>query len=252
VIQLKTGRDIERMRQSGAIAAQVAAEVRRMIKPGVTTAQLDHVAERHIVALGGKPGFKGLYGFPASLCISVNNEIVHGVPSDRILQPGDIVSVDLGVVRRGWCSDMAFTAAVGNISVAAQHLLAYTEKALYAAIEAARIGRRLGDVGAAVEQTATAGGLSVVREYGGHGIGRKMHEEPWIANFGVAGTGTLLVRGMTLALEPMFNIGGPDAATVDCDGWPVVVTKDGSLSAHFEHTVAITEDGPIVLTAGVG
>ena len=250
MIVLKSSRELARMRESGAIAAQVAAEVRQVVRPGITTAEIDQFAERRIVALGGKPGFKGLYGFPASLCISVNNEIVHGVPSDRELVPGDIVSIDLGVVRRGWCSDMAFTVPVGEVSETARHLLAVTERALYQAIEAAVAGGHLGDLGAAVERAATAGGLSVVREYGGHGIGRLMHEEPWIANFGLEGTGTGLSVGMTLALEPMLNVGGPEAATIDHDGWPIVVTKDGSLSAHFEHTVAITERGPVVLTAG--
>ncbi len=249
MIGIKSARDLEHMRHSGSIAAKVAREIAAAVAPGVTTAELDRIAERRILALGGLPGFKGLYGFPASACISINDEIVHGVPSTRRLATGDIVSVDIGVVYRGWCSDMAFTVGVGEISPQARRLLDTTERALRRAIVAAVPGNHLGDIGAAVETTALAEGFSVVRDYGGHGIGRRMHEEPWVANFGQPGTGVELSAGMTLALEPMLAFGGFAAETVDNDGWPVVVTADGSLSAHFEHTVAITADGPLILTA---
>ncbi len=248
MINLKGARDLEKMRRAGAIAAKVAREIAAAVAPGVTTKELDRITERRILAMGGLPGFKGLYGFPASACISINNEIVHGVPSMRQLAPGDIVSVDIGVVYRGWCSDMAFTVGVGEITPVAKRLLETTERALEQAIKAALPGNHLGDVGAAVEAAAVAQGFSVVRDYGGHGIGRRMHEEPWVANYGQPGTGVELVPGMTLALEPMLAVGGPAAETVDTDGWPVVVTADGTLAAHFEHTVVVTADGPRILT----
>lgn len=239
------------MRRAGAIAAQVAEEVRGLIRPGCTTGELDRLAERRIEALGGKPGFKGLYGFPGSICASVNNEVVHGIPGPRVLSAGDIVSVDIGVVYQGLCADMAFTEAVGPVPEETRRLLAVTEEALADAVRAARPGGRLGDIGAAVQRRAEAAGFSVVRDYGGHGIGRRMHEDPWIANFGEPGTGLQLVAGMTLALEPMVCAGGGQVTTVDQRNWQVVVTADGSLSAHFEHTVAVTPDGPVILTARV-
>jgi methionyl aminopeptidase len=249
LVELKTASDLALMRRAGAIAAEVADEICELIGPGRTTRELDRLAERRIRALGGRPGFKGLYGFPASVCVSVNDEVVHGVPGARVLADGDIVSVDIGVVYQGFCADMAFTRPVGEVSGQALQLLEVASAALADAVAAARPGGHLGDIGAAVQRRAERAGFSVVRDYGGHGIGRRMHEDPWIANFGVPGTGLPLAPGMTLALEPMVNIGACQVKTVDRQGWQVIVTADGSLSAHFEHTVAVTPDGPVILTA---
>lgn len=237
------------MRAAGAIAAEVREELAAAAKPGITTAELDRLAETRIRRLGGQPGFKGLYGFPASVCISLNDEVVHGVPGTRVLAAGDIVSMDVGVVYKGFCSDTALTVAVGEVHAEAARLVDVTRASLMEAIEACRVGNRLGDIGAAVEKCATAAGLTVVKDFGGHGIGRKMHEEPWIANFGTPGTGPELVPGMTFALEPMLNAGGSSVRAVDNNGWPVIVTSDGSLSAHFEHTIAVTKGPALVLTA---
>lgn len=237
------------MRAAGAIAAEVREQLAMAARPGVTTAELDRLAETSIRRLGGRPGFKGLYGFPASLCISLNREIVHGVPGDRALVAGDLVSMDIGVVYRGFCADTALTVAVGDAPPETNRLIETTEAALADAIEVCRAGNRLGDIGAAVERRASLAGFSVVRDFGGHGIGRKMHEEPWVANFGAPGTGPELVPGMTLALEPMLNAGGSAVRAVDSGGWSVIVTADGSLSAHFEHTVAVTDGAALVLTA---
>jgi methionyl aminopeptidase len=250
LIATKTPADIQRMRAAGLIAAEVRQELASAAIAGVTTAELDRLAERKIRRLGGRPGFKGLYGFPASLCVSVNNEIVHGVPGERVLVPGDIVSMDVGVVYRGFCADTALTVPVGEVTREAARLIEATEGALADAIEACRPGNRLGDIGAAVQRRAEGAGFSVVRDFGGHGIGRKMHEEPWVANFGVAGTGPELLPGMALALEPMLNVGGSGVRSVDNAGWAVIVTADSSLSAHFEHTVAVTDGPALVLTAG--
>jgi len=220
--------------------------LREYIKPGVTTAELDEIAYRFILKHGAKPSFKGYRGFPASICASVNDEIVHGIPSARELEQGDIISVDLGVIYKGYQGDSAFTAGVGEIGEETQSLLAATEAALYAGVEQARPGNRLGDVSAAIERAAIAYGYSVVREYVGHGIGRQMHEDPSIPNFGEPGQGPLLRSGMTLALEPMVTMGDWQTKVLG-DHW-TVVTRDGNLSAHFEHTVAITSNGPEILT----
>lgn len=236
------------MKAAGAIAAEVREELAGAVRPGVTTAELDRLAETKIRRLGGRPGFKGLYGFPASLCISVNDEVVHGVPGSRLLAAGDLVSMDVGVVYRGFCADTAVTVAVGAVPAQAMRLIEAAQAALAGAIEACRAGNRLGDIGAAVERCASAAGFAVVRDFGGHGIGRKMHEEPWIANFGVPGTGPELIPGMTLALEPMLNAGAGAVRAADSNGWAVIVTSDGSLSAHFEHTVAVTDGPALVLT----
>lgn len=252
MVQVKSPSEIARMQAAGAIAAQVMAEIKQAVRPGVTTAELDRLAERRIKALGGRPAFKGLYGFPASICASLNHEVVHGVPGTRQLVPGDLLKVDIGVSHQGYCADMACSIGVGEVSAEAQRLLTVTAAALDDAVAMCGPGRTLGDVGAAVQRRAEVSGFSVVRDYGGHGIGRRMHEEPWIGNFGVPNSGLALVSGMTLALEPMINVGGSDVMTVNCDGWPVIVTADGTLSAHFEHTVAVTDQGPLVLTARGG
>jgi methionyl aminopeptidase len=249
-VALKTPAQIRAMRAAGQVAAQVRQEIRAAVRPGVTTGELDRLAEARIRALGGTPGFKGLYGFPASICTSVNSEVVHGVPGRRVLLDGDLLKVDVGVVRKGYCADTAFTIAVGRPNVVGAKLVEAAEQALLDAIASCVPGARLGDVGAAVERRAGLAGFRVVRDYGGHGIGRQMHEVPWVANFGVPGTGDELRPGMVLALEPMLNVGSSEVKTVDLDGWQVVVTADGTLSAHFEDTVAVAESGPEVLTRG--
>ena len=219
--------------------------------PGVSTAELDELARERTVALGARPAFLGYRGYPASLCISVNEQVIHGIPSPRrFLGEGDLVGLDFGVVLAGWYADAARTVAVGRASPEASRLLATTWRALLAGISAARPGARVGDVGAAVQACAEAAGYSVVREFVGHGIGRRLHEPPQVPNYGPAGTGPLLEEGVVLAIEPMVNAGGPDVRTLD-DGW-TAVTADGSLSAHFEHTLAITENGPEILTLPEG
>jgi len=226
----------------------VLDELVHTVAPGVTTAELDRLARVRTRERGAAPAFLGYHGFPAALCVSVNDEVVHGIPSDdRVLREGDVVGLDFGVVLDGWYGDSARTVPVGRVSPGAARLLEVTEGALAGAIAAARPGARLGDLGAAVQAFAEPRGFSVVRDFVGHGIGRRLHEPPQIPNVGTAGTGPVLRAGMVLALEPMVNAGGYAVATLD-DGW-TAVTEDGSLSAHFEHTVAITEAGPEVLTA---
>jgi len=220
--------------------------LKEQIKPGVTTRELDQMAYRFIRKNRARPSFKGYRGFPASICASVNEEVVHGIPGDRVLKSGDIISVDLGVIYDGYQGDAAFTMGVGEIDPLARDLIAATEASLCAGIEQARPGNRLGDVSAAIEREAASRGFAVVREYVGHGIGRQMHEDPPIPNFGTPGEGPLLRQGMTMALEPMVNIGDWRTKVLS-DNW-TVVTLDGSLSAHFEHTVAITANGPEILT----
>lgn len=235
------------MRQAGKIVAATLQALVEHIRPGVVTAELDIVAVDEIQSHGGIPSFKGYRGYPASLCVSINDELVHGIPGRRVLREGDIVSLDVGAVFSGFHGDAAVTAGVGEISEEAQRLLVVTEEALRAGIAAARHGARLGDVSAAIQEHVESRGFTVVREYVGHGIGRQMHEEPQIPNFGLPGRGPLLKEGMTLALEPMVNIGGW-RTKVDDDGW-TVRTDDGSLCAHFEHTIAITGGEAEVLTA---
>ncbi len=243
---LKSPAEIEVMREAGRITASALRVVGEAVVPGVTTAQLDEIAAEHIRKEGGKPAFLGYRGFPATLCVSVNDEVVHGIPGKRRLREGDIVSVDCGVVVDGYYGDAAMTFPVGRVSDEARRLMDVTRDALDAAIARCRPGMRLGDVGNAVQTVVERAGFSVVREYVGHGIGRSMHEEPQVPNFGRAGTGMTLRPGTVLAIEPMVNAGGYAVRSLD-DGW-TVVTADGSLSAHFEHTVAITEDGPSILT----
>jgi len=234
------------MRQAGRIVAIVLEKLKEKIRPGMPTKELDIIAAREIERLGGKPSFKGYRGYPASLCVSVNDEIVHGIPGERVLAEGDIVSLDLGAIYMGFQGDAAITVPVGEVSPQAKELIMATEGALNAGIRSARAEARLGDISAAIQRFAESGGFSVVREYTGHGIGRDMHEEPLIPNFGIPGTGPVLKKGMTLALEPMLNAGDWHTK-VDSDEW-TVRTADGSLSAHFEHTIAITSSEAEVLT----
>jgi methionyl aminopeptidase len=246
MIKRKTARELERMRRAGWIVAQTLELLRNMVRPGITTRELDRAAEELIRRLGGTPSFKGYRGYPATICTSVNEEIVHGIPGERRLVEGDIISLDVGAIWEGYQGDAAITVGVGRISPQAQHLLEATQRALEAGIAAARAKARLGDISHAVELAARQAGCEVVREYGGHGIGREMHEEPRVPNWGPAGRGLVLEPGMTLALEPMLTLGG-FATRVLADQW-TVVTADKSLAAHFEHTIVITEDGAEILT----
>jgi methionyl aminopeptidase len=246
MIYKKSAFEIEIMRDAGVILTETLTRLEEAIAPGVTTGELDRIAEASIVGAGAKPSFKGYRGFPASICTSPNDVIVHGIPGDYRLEDGDIISVDVGVFYRGFHADSAWTFPVGVVSDEAERLLRTTEESLEAAIEECRPGHRIGDVGHAVEQVASAAGFSVVREYVGHGVGRALHEEPQVPNYGPPGRRELLSPGMTLAIEPMVNAGGPATRALP-DGW-TVVTSDGSLSAHFEHTVAITPEGHHVLT----
>ena len=247
-IVCKSSSEIEKMRRSGHMVRQVLDSVREVVAPGVTTMDLERVAERKIKELGAKPAFKGYYDYPCVLCTSINDEIVHGIPSDRrVLKTGDIVSIDTGVVLDGFYGDAAITVAVGGeLAPELQKLLDVTRESLYRGIEAARIGNTIGDVGAAVQKLVEANGFSVVREFVGHGIGTKLHEDPQVPNYGAPGTGPKLRDGMVLAIEPMVNVGEPETRLLD-DKW-TAVTKDGSWSAHFEHCVAVTKNGPVILT----
>jgi methionyl aminopeptidase len=249
-IIIKSKREIAIMRQAGKIVATVLDILSRQVRPGMKTKELDVIAAKEIERLGAKPSFKGYRGFPANLCVSVNDEVVHGIPGERVLRQGDIVSLDLGVSYMGFQGDAAITVGVGKIDSQARELLEAAKGGLKAGIAAARAGGRLGDISAAIQNYAESGGYSVVREYSGHGIGREMHEEPQIPNFGLPGTGPVLQEGMTLALEPMINVGDWRTRVGD-DQW-TVLTADGSLSAHFEHTIAITDGEPEVLTTMEG
>jgi methionyl aminopeptidase len=247
VIYKKSPEEIGLMRQAGKILTAALDRVEAAIAPGVTTAELDKVFVDAIVEHGAKASFMGYRGFPKSICASPNDMIVHGIPDNRRLVDGDVISLDFGVLYEGFHADSAWTFPVGEVDPAAAELLKVTEASLDAAIAQCRPGNRLGDVGHAVEQVAKAAGFSVVREYAGHGVGRALHEDPWIPNYGPPRRREVLSPGMTLAIEPMVNAGGPGTKILD-DGW-AVVTADGSLSAHFEHTVAITPEGHEVLTA---
>ncbi len=236
------------MRRSGRIVRQVLEAAKELVAPGVSTMDLERVAEEKIRVLGAKSAFKGYYDYPCVLCTSVNDEIVHGIPSERrVLKAGDIVSIDCGVVLDGYYGDAAITVPVGDpISPELQKLLKVTHESLFRGIEAARAGNTVGDVGAAVQQHVEANGFSVVREFVGHGIGTKLHEEPQIPNYGTPGHGPKLRDGMVLAIEPMVNLGKPGTRLLD-DKW-TAVTEDGSFSAHFEHCIAVTKNGPMILT----
>jgi methionyl aminopeptidase len=250
MIVCKSAAELARMRAANVLVADVLAELREMVRPGVTTAQLDQFAEGRLRAAGAVPAFKGYHGFPATLCTSVNEEVIHGIPAPRALHEGDIVSIDLGVVLDGFYGDAAITVPVGRITDEAAGLLRVTEEALYLGIERARIGGRVSDIGHAVQRHVEAHGFSVVREFVGHGVGMSLHEEPQVPNYGPAGRGPRLTEGMTLAIEPMVAMGRA-AVKVLGDGW-TAVTKDHSLAAHFEHTVGITGAGPVILTTPSG
>lgn len=245
-IIIKSNREIAIMRQAGSIVATILELLKLQLRPGMKTKELDVIVVGELEKLGAKPSFKGYHGFTANLCVSVNDEIVHGIPGERILHEGDIVSLDFGAIFKGFQGDAALTVGVGKVSPQAKELMETTEGALKAGIAVAYPEARLGDISAAIQNYAESRGYSVVREYTGHGIGREMHEEPQIPNFGLPGTGPVLKSGMTLALEPMVNIGDWRTKLGD-DHW-TVLTADGSLSAHFEHTIAITDAGPEVLT----
>jgi len=249
LIQLKSQREIEIMARGGKILADTVSLMERTVKPGMTTADLDAIAEEYIRSHpGATPSFKGLYNFPASICSSINNEIVHGIPSrKRILNEGDVVSIDVGVFYEGYHTDSATTVAVGKVDDESQRLLSVTREALGAGVAVAKAGNHLGDIGAAVQAVVEAAGFSVVRDLVGHGIGTGFHEEPQVPNYGKPNRGIRLVPGLTIAIEPMVNIGKPGIRTMP-DKW-TIVTIDGKRSAHFEHTVAITENGPRILTA---
>jgi methionyl aminopeptidase len=246
----KSPEELQKMRTSGRILAETIDEVLTRVRPGVSTADLDEVAERRIRAEGAVPSFLGYKGFTASICASVNEEIVHGIPSrTRLLREGDVLSLDFGAIWEGFHSDSAVTVFVGGAapSDGAARLVKTTEAALDAAIDAIRPGGRLSDIGWAIESTAAPAGFGIVREYGGHGIGRAMHEDPFIQNWGPPGRGPDLRPGLVIAVEPMLTVAGEETRVLE-DGW-TVVTADGSVAAHFEHTIAVTEDGPEVLTA---
>jgi methionyl aminopeptidase len=247
-IVCKSQSEIEKMRRSGHVVRQVLDELRAMVAPGVTTMDLEKHGERRIKELGAKPAFKGYYDYPCVLCTSVNEEIVHGIPSSkRLLKDGDIVSIDCGVVMEGYYGDAAITVAVGDaVSAERKKLMEVTEKSLYKAIEQVKLGNSISDIGGAVQEFVEANGFSVVREFVGHGIGTKLHEEPQVPNFKARGADTRLREGMVLAIEPMVNSGRPEAKVLQ-DKW-TAVTADGSSSAHFEHCVAVTRNGPLILT----
>jgi methionyl aminopeptidase len=248
MVTLKSAREIASMARAGDILARTLARLRAMVRPGITTEDLDAEAEAFIRShKGARPSFKGLYGFPKTLCVSIDDEIVHGIPSPRrVLKEGSILSIDCGVFLEGLHADSATTVAVGAIAPEAQRLLDVTERCLEAGLAAAVVGNHIGDIGHAVQTVAEAAGFGVVRELVGHGIGSRFHEDPQVPNFGSPKRGPRLQAGMTLAIEPMITLGSPETRTLD-DKW-TVVTADGSLAAHFEHTVAVTPEGPKVLT----
>lgn len=246
MIILKSEQEIAYMRDAGRIVAGALAEIRKAVCPDVTTGFLDQIAEDYIVKAGAKPAFKGYHGYPGTICASVNEEVVHGIPGLRKLKSGDTVSIDVGAVINGYNGDAAVTLAVGEIDAQIQRLLDVTEQCLYKGIEKATIDNRLTDISHAIQSCAEDCGYSVVRDYVGHGIGRSMHEDPQVPNFGIPSRGPKLKPGMTLAIEPMINLGTYEVETLS-DGW-TVVTRDRKCSAHFEHTIAITPQGPEILT----
>ncbi len=247
MIVLKTTRELSIMREACRISAGALQLVGKSIEPGITTGELDAIAEKYILKEGGKPNFKGISGYPATACISINNEVIHGIPSKkRKIVAGDIVSVDLGASFEGYNGDNAATFAVGDVSDEAKRLMDATRESLMEGIHAARAGGRIGDIGHAIQAYVEARGFSVVRDFVGHGVGTKLHEAPEVPNYGTPGKGIRLLPGMTIAIEPMINAGKAGVRTLS-DGW-TVVTNDGSLSAHFEHTIAITSDGPQIMT----
>ncbi len=247
MIRLKNESQLSLMRDAGRITGEAILAAGEIIKPGITTADIDRVIRKHIESCGAYPTFLGYGGFPASACVSVNDEVIHGIPSNkRVLKEGDIVKIDVGANYRGYNGDSARTFAVGKISPEAERLIRVTEESFYRAVQAIVDGARVGDIGHAVQTYCEQNGYSVVRRYVGHGVGADLHEDPEVPNFGIAGRGVRLIKGMTIAIEPMVNIGACDVIELP-DGW-TVKTRDGSLSAHYEHTVAITENGPELLT----
>jgi methionyl aminopeptidase len=246
VITCRSAAEIERLARVNALVARVLSELMSAAGPGVTTRQLDELAERRIREAGAEPAFKGYHGYPSTICASVNEQVIHGIPNDRPLGEGDILSIDLGARLDWFYGDSAVTVPIGRVSTEAERLLAVTQASLERAIGVVKAGARVHDIGAAVQQYVEANGFSVVREFVGHGIGTSLHEEPQIPNYGTPGRGSRLAEGMVLAIEPMVNA-GKAAVKVLADGW-TAVTRDGSLSAHFEHTVVVTEDGCRVLT----
>jgi methionyl aminopeptidase len=248
MIVCRSASELERMRDAGRLVGEVLSELAAVVAPGVNTAELDELAEKRIARAGATAAFKGYHGYPATICASINEEVIHGIPSGRrVLQEGDIISIDVGAALDGYYGDSAITLPVGHVSEEAATLLRVTEEALYKAIDQARPGGRVSDIGHAVQKHVEAYGFSVVREFVGHGIGQRMHEEPQIPNYGEPGRGPRLTEGMVLAIEPMVNAGKP-AVKVLADGW-TAVTRDRRLSAHFEHTVAVTAGDPWILTA---
>ena len=246
MIKIRTDEEIELMRQSAKILRDAILEVGKLVKPGVTTAELDKAAEEFIKLKGGEPAFKGYQGFPATICASVNEEIVHGIPGQRELVEGDLIGVDCGVVKNGYYSDSTRSFAVGKISTEAERLMKVTKESLDIGIENVRTGNHLSDISHAIQKHAEANGYGVVKQLTGHGIGRELHEEPQIPNFGAAGEGPVIKAGMVFAIEPMLNEGTEDIKTLE-DGW-TIITKDGKMSCHFEDTVVVTENGPVILT----
>lgn len=246
MVVLKTRREIELMREAGRISAMALKVAGEAVRPGVSTLEIDTAARKYIESQGARPNFLGLYGFPATACISINNEVIHGIPSkDRILHEGDIVSIDLGAEKDGYNGDNAATFAVGKISDEAQRLIDTTREALYVGLKQAVAGNRIGDIGHAVQMYCEERGYGVVRDFVGHGVGKELHEDPSVPNYGTPGRGVRLLPGMTIAVEPMINQGTWEVNQLS-DGW-TVVTKDGKLAAHFEHTVAITKDGECMI-----
>lgn len=245
-ITIKSSQELAAMREAGAVVGEVIQMLRRSVEPGITTKELDNIAYKEIVRQGAKPTFKGYRGFPASICASVNEEIVHGIPGKRVLKEGDIIKLDVGATIGGFIGDAAVSLGVGTVSQESTDLMEATRLSLEEGIKAARPGARIGDIGAAIQAFSEARGYAVVREFVGHGVGRFLHEDPQVPNYGQPGRGPLLRPGMCIAIEPMLNVGDWHTRILD-DQW-TVVTADGSLSAHFEHTIAITEGGPEILT----
>lgn len=248
MIQIKTERQVALMREAGLVVGRTLELLRAAVAPGVSTRELDAIAEEHIRACGAVPSFKGYHGFPATICTSVNDEIVHGIPGDRVLREGDVISIDAGAILAGWHGDAAVTVPVGEVAPELTELLRVCEEAMWRGFAAARLGGRLSDISHAVESSVRAAGpYGIVEEYVGHGIGTEMHQDPPVPNYGRPSRGPRLQRGLVLAVEPMVNLGSPATVLLE-DGW-TVKTRDGSRSAHFEHTFTLTDDGPWVLTA---
>ena len=246
MINIKSSRDLQRMREACVISARALQIGGQAVQPGVTTGEIDRLIRQYIESMGAKPSFLGYGGYPASACISVNETVIHGIPGNTVIREGDIVSIDVGAAINGFNGDNAATFAAGRVSREAQALIDATRESLYEGIAAARAGNRVGDIGAAVQRYVEMRGYSVVRQFVGHGVGTDLHEDPSVPNFGTPGRGQKLLPGMTLAIEPMVNAGTHEVSILG-DGW-TTVTKDGRLSAHFEHTVAITPEGPIIMT----